>query len=58
MPKRPLKTNDGRKRYFHMEISEDLHNKLTDLAYKKNATIKALVTNAIIELIKHHLQQL
>ena len=49
MPRRPLKGNSNKT--LSITVSEEIHSKLVDLAYKNNATLKALVTEAIIDLL-------
>jgi hypothetical protein len=50
LPRRALKGNSNRT--IAITVSEEIHTALVDLAYKKNATFKTLVTEAIIEMIK------
>jgi len=53
MSKRPLKGQAGEQKTFHMNMDAELHAKLVDLAYRKNTSLKALVTNLIIDFIRH-----
>ena len=51
MPRRALKGNSNRT--IAITVSEEIHTALVDLAYKKNATFKTLVTEAILDFLKH-----
>jgi predicted HicB family RNase H-like nuclease len=58
MSRRPLKGNSNKT--LSIRVSEKIHSALVDLSYKKNTTLRVLVTQAIEELIKknQHSQEL
>jgi predicted transcriptional regulator len=50
MSRRPLKGDSNKT--LSIRVSSEIHSALVDLSYKKNTTLRVLVTKAIEELIK------
>ena len=50
MPRRALKTFSGKKKYIHVQITEEEHAHIIDIAIKNNISIKALVLASIQNL--------
>jgi len=55
MGRRPLKTSNNEEKILHVFIAEDIHNKMVDICYKKNITIKSLVNESLIDTINKNL---
>lgn len=51
MPRRALKTFSGKKKHIHVQITEEEHAKIIDIAIKRNITIKALILASIQNLL-------
>jgi len=54
MGSRPLKSYKGKEKILHVFITEEIHNKMVDICYKKNITIKNLVNESLTETISKY----